>query len=311
MPYTPVRLGTEQETLPLKSIQELKPVLMSAKEVVVLDIETTGLSPAKHAEIIEIGAVKVNIDTKKIVDIFSQLIKPSEAFTIPEHITELTTISWEDLQDMPYIEDVLPAFYRFLGDCPIVAHNALFDWHRFLVHYFRNVGLHATNEAICSMRLAKEVLPGRGQTGYNLASLCGYYGSVIVGHHRACVDAKWTASLFLKLLEQYRNSNTLNSSMNLSSDLLPLPSTIPIENFDGMQIRSIGYYEGQSKRHGPKIYVRTNLGCIAYSARRHLWTVQELWTDKNAPAQRWGKEILRRVNLQNASDLVQYALQSA
>ena len=311
MSYTPIYLDTEQKAPPLKSIQELKPVLMSTKEVVVLDIETTGLSPAKHAEIIEIGAVKVNVDTKKIVGAFSQLIKPSEAFSIPEHITELTTICWNDLQDMPYIEDVLPAFYRFLGDCPIVAHNALFDWPRFLVHYFRTVGLHATNEAICTMRLAKEVLPGRGRDGYNLSSLCHYYGSEIVGHHRACIDARWTASLFLKLLEDYRNTHKATKSIDLKTELLPLPSTIPIEDFGNLQIRSIGYYEGQSKRHGPKIYVRTNLGCIVYSARRHLWTVQELWTDKNAPAQRWGKEILRRVNLQNAGDLVQYALRSA
>lgn len=58
----PVTLATETRPQRVKTIDELRPVLMSMKEVVVLDIETTGFSPDKFSEIIEIGAVKLDIE---------------------------------------------------------------------------------------------------------------------------------------------------------------------------------------------------------------------------------------------------------
>lgn len=297
-------LATEVEKTPLKSIRALHPVLMDAKEVVVLDIETTGFSPDKFAEIIEIGAVKLDIDKRAITGMFSQLIRPSELFSISPRITEITTIDWKQVENQPFIEEVLPSFARFIGDDPIVAHNAEFDWPRFLVPAFRSVGLHATNEAICTMLLAKEVYPGRGKKGYNLESLSEMYGHQMVGHHRACVDCKWTASIFLHLLDEYRMQHVDGFEPEFYGGYAkqnPLPSSIKTVDFSKLQIQRVSYNQGQTKRHGVRIYVNTNFGKICYSARRHLWTVKSLWTEENAPAQRWGNNVLRMIGMDTES----------
>ena len=292
-------LATETERAHLRPIHELHPVLMTAKSVVILDIETTGFSPEKFSEIIEIGAVRLDIEKRAITGMFSCLIQPSETFSITPKITELTTIDWKQVRDKPFIEEVLPDFAKFIGDDPIVAHNAEFDWPRFLVPAFCTVGLHATNEAICTMLLAKELYPGRGRKGYNLESLCEMFGHEMVGHHRAYVDCKWTASIFLRMLDEYREQHIDDDIITMYSSEFPpnpLPSSIPYVDFSDMRVTRVSYSPGQSKRHGPKIFVNTNFGKIAYSARRRLWTVKNLWTDRNAPAQVWGRNILRLLN---------------
>lgn len=290
-----VTLATEAKPERLKTIQELHPILMSTNEVVVLDIETTGFSPDKFAEIIEIGAVKLDIDKRAIVGGFHQLIRPSNMFNIPPKIQDLTQITWPQVEDAPYIEEVLPSFARFLGDDPIVAHNALFDWPRFLVPAFRSVGLHATNEAICSMNLAKALYPGRGKSGYNLESLCAMMGHAIEGHHQAYVDCKWTASLLLNMLSEYRNRFAAEtpSMFNSAAQPNPAPSMVGSVDFNALKVFRVSYDKGQSKRHGPRIYVSTNFGRLVYSVRRHLWTVVDLWTEENAPAQLWGAQVLK------------------
>ena len=144
-------LATEQQEFQLKTLAELHPVLSNLNEVVVLDIETTGFSLEKFADIIEIGALKLDVNNRKVVSAFSQLIRPTQSASIPAKITELTRITWQQLENQPYIEDVLPVFYNFIGILPVVIHNAKFDWTRFLLPGFRQVGLHADNEVICSM----------------------------------------------------------------------------------------------------------------------------------------------------------------
>ena len=286
----------------LKQIPELHSVLMREREVVVLDIETTGLSLDKHAEIIEIGAVKLDVERRKITKTYSQMICPAEAFSIPQKITDITTITWDDVKEKPYIEEVLPGFYAFLGDSPIVAHNAVFDWTRFLQPLFLSVGLYATNEAICTMRLAKYIYPNRGRTGYNLASLCQMFGADIdkEGHHRAHVDAAWTASLFLKLLEEYRNNHIFAHTAEKNNTNLAvnkLPSNIGCENLSKLEINKVSFYKGATTKLGPRIYVYTNFGKIYFDVRRNLWHVQELWSEKNVPAEKWGKSILQKLNM--------------
>ena len=117
-------LATEQQEFQLKTLAELHPVLSNLNEVVVLDIETTGFSLEKFADIIEIGALKLDVNNRKVVSAFSQLIRPTQSASIPAKITELTRITWQQLENQPYIEDVLPVFYNFIGFLPVVIHNA-------------------------------------------------------------------------------------------------------------------------------------------------------------------------------------------
>ena len=91
---------------------------------IVFDLETTGFTPAT-AEIIEIGALRMI--GGKVDEGFHSYVKP-RCF-LPRHITELTGISSEMLDDAPRIEAVIPHFLRFLDKKPLtlVAHNASFD----------------------------------------------------------------------------------------------------------------------------------------------------------------------------------------
>lgn len=293
----------------LKSIDELHPLLMSVKEVVVLDIETTGFSPDKHAEIIEIGALRLYVERSKIVGQFSTFVCPANAFTIPPKITEVTQITWDDVAEAPFIEDVLPKLASFIGNRPIVAHNAVFDWTRFLVPIFQTVGLHIVNDAICTMLLAKNLFPKRGANGYNLESLCNMYGVSVEGHHRAYVDCRYTASLFLKFIQEYRyrHENENQSSLLCKPQSYVWPSAPGRVEFQAMKVYKVSCYKGQTKRHGLTFYVNTTFGCICYSARRRLWTVVRLQSNFDAPAQEWGSWVLYVLGMDADTFVQQYA----
>ena len=81
----------------------------NSEAVIVLDLETTGLSPKRHA-ITEIAVVK--IVNGEIVDSFQTLINPQRK--IPRFITRLTGINDEMVKDAPLIQDVLPKLDKFI-----------------------------------------------------------------------------------------------------------------------------------------------------------------------------------------------------
>ena len=91
-------------------------------EFVAFDLETTGLSSIND-RITEVGAVILK-DGKEI-DRFQTLVDPERLLTAEN--TELTGITNEMLKGQPKIEEILPKFLEFVGDRPLVAHNAAFD----------------------------------------------------------------------------------------------------------------------------------------------------------------------------------------
>ena len=89
---------------------------------VVFDIETTGFSQ-ENDEIIEIAAHKVV--NGAVVDSFEKFINPLRH--ISEKITELTSITDDDVKNAKTIDEILPEFLEFSKDSILVAHNAKFD----------------------------------------------------------------------------------------------------------------------------------------------------------------------------------------
>lgn len=100
--------------------------------MIVLDIETTGLKVKEGAEILEISAIKYDNKGEEISK-FVKKIKPKK--DIPEFITKLTGITYEDMKDAPMIEDVVDEVKLFLGEETIVGHNVEFDL-TFIKHFF-------------------------------------------------------------------------------------------------------------------------------------------------------------------------------
>ncbi|MCX6113401.1 MAG: exonuclease domain-containing protein [Proteobacteria bacterium] len=97
---------------------------MSSSEYVFIDLETTGISEKKD-RIIEIGAVKVN-SLLEPVDKFHTLVKPG--ISVPYAISILTHgLNDEMLKNAPSINDIRDEFLKFIGDAPLIAHNATFE----------------------------------------------------------------------------------------------------------------------------------------------------------------------------------------
>ena len=164
---------------------------LSNNEVVVFDLETTGLE-ASSEEIIEIGAVK--IINGKLTQTFSSLIKPNKV--ISEEITGITGITNEMVADAYSIEQVLPDFYKFTRGAVLSAYNIAFDYN-FLYVASHKMGYNFNNRQIDSMYLARTKLPGL--KNYRLKTVATTLGVPLENAHRAVNDAIATAEVFIKL----------------------------------------------------------------------------------------------------------------
>lgn len=173
-------------------------------EFVVLDIETTGLSNVND-RIIEIGAViiKNRIVTAK----YNRLINPE--IIIPKKIIKLTGITDEMVSGEKTINEILPEFLSFIGDRPIVAHNAMFDL-GFLKNKSEKLGYRINNTIIDTLELSRNLLTIKK---HKLGILCEYFNIKLSNHHRAQDDAEATGKLFMelvKILEQKNISDVSN-----------------------------------------------------------------------------------------------------
>ncbi|PSQ67046.1 MAG: DNA polymerase III subunit epsilon, partial [Bacteroidetes bacterium QH_1_61_8] len=177
---------------------------------VVTDTETTGTSPEEN-RIIEIGAVKWNDGT--VVDRFQQLVNPQRS--IPGRITKLTGITTGMVFEAPTIDDVLPAYLDFLGEGILTAHNLSFD-KDFLDAELGRLGREEIpNETLCTVRLARRLLPGLDSKG--LSRLTQFYDIDVDGRHRALGDAEATGIVLRRLLSQLAFEHEIKSVEGLLS----------------------------------------------------------------------------------------------
>jgi len=176
---------------------------------VVTDTETTGTKAASN-RIIEIGAVKV--EAGEITDRFQQLVNPER--TIPSRITHLTGITTGMVFDQPTMESVMPQYLDFLEDGILVAHNLPFDL-RFLNAECSRLGLDdLSNRTLCSLRLARRLLPGLRSKG--LSRLAQFYGINVNGRHRALGDAEATGII----LQRFSGSSISSTTFTMSTRCL-------------------------------------------------------------------------------------------
>jgi len=160
-------------------------------DVVVFDIETTGLDPL-NCEIIEIGAVKIK--GGRIAETFETLIKPK--VSIPDEIVELTGITDDMVKDAPNIKQVLPDFYKFCYGTTIMAYNIDFDY-RFINIAGIKQCYNFDMRQIDAMYLARAFIPGL--KNFKLGTVCKKLGVSLENAHRAVHDATATAEVVIKL----------------------------------------------------------------------------------------------------------------
>ena len=166
---------------------------------VAYDLETTGFSPLQD-EILEIGAVKVIngvIETQEKF-IFQELVKPNRKY-IPSKISEITGIEYSIIENKYGIEIVLPKFFEFVGNLPLVGfNNKSFD-NKFLEI---NMDKHNIKSNYSFFDILPYVQKNRDKLGLcscNLSSVSQSLNVINEEAHRALSDALTTAKVMEKL----------------------------------------------------------------------------------------------------------------
>ncbi|MFZ6778396.1 DUF1653 domain-containing protein [Undibacterium sp. Ji83W] len=168
--------------------------MMFEKPVVMIDFETSGMSPDQGGRVTEVAALR--IVGGEIVDRYVSLINCN--VRIPYFITELTGITQSMVDRAPPASEVLPELVEFIGTDALAAHNASFD-EKFLLAESDRLGLWpAYDGVICSVKLARRVFPGLST--YSLGPLAASMGIRFKGSaHRAEADAEVASALMLRI----------------------------------------------------------------------------------------------------------------
>lgn len=164
---------------------------------VVLDTETTGLNPSIGDRIVEIGCVELvnHVATGKS---FHQYVNPQRP--MPDEAFRVHGLSDEFLADQPVMSDVMADFIEFIGDAPLIIHNADFDM-RFINAELNLLGQPQLQmgRAVDTVRLAREKFPGAPAS---LDALCKRFGidNSSRSLHGALLDAQLLAEVYLELI---------------------------------------------------------------------------------------------------------------
>ncbi len=163
---------------------------------IIFDTETTGLNPAGGDRMVEIGCIELfnRIETGRTYHAYFNPCRPMP--TEAEAVHGLTDIF---LSDKPHFSDKAEELLEFLGDAPLIAHNASFDF-GFLNH---ELGLCA-RDPICMSRMIDTLLLARSKhpgAKHSLDALCARFG-VDRSHrvkHGAILDAQLLTQVYIEL----------------------------------------------------------------------------------------------------------------
>ena len=163
--------------------------------IAVIDFETTGLSPAMGDRATEIAIVV--LEDGQVVGRYQSLM--NAGVWIPPFIEAYTGISNDMVRSAPPAAQVMADAARFVGDLPLVAHNASFD-QRFWAAELERVGpdRQAAPSFACTMLLSRRLYPEAGS--YRLGALASFHALPSAGRaHRALADAEVAAALLARI----------------------------------------------------------------------------------------------------------------
>lgn len=163
---------------------------------IVLDTETTGLDYTKE-KMVEFAGVR--LENGKVKDTFQTLINPEQH--IRKSSIAIHGITQDMVEDAPTENDVMPKILEFIGDYPIVAHNAIFDYTFLNEASLRVTGKGIENPRIDTQQMFKEVYPELDSHG--LEALTNKFNVELNNHHRAMADAMGLALAYPKLKKLY------------------------------------------------------------------------------------------------------------
>ena len=163
---------------------------------IVLDTETTGLNPLQGDRLVEIGCVEIlnRLPTGKV---FHRYFNPER--DVPAEASRVHGLTNEFLADKPVFADEVDVFLDFIGDTPLVIHNAPFDMGflnaELTRHGFKNLSM---TRVIDTLPMARKKFPGAPAS---LDALCKRFGVdlSVRDFHGALLDARLLAEVYLEL----------------------------------------------------------------------------------------------------------------
>jgi DNA polymerase-3 subunit epsilon len=164
---------------------------------IVLDTETTGLDPFQGHRLVEIGCIEL-VNRIPSGQTFHRYVNPER--DVPPEAVAIHGLSSEVLKDKPFFAEIVEDLVAFIGDAPLVAHNALFDL-AFLNAELERAGktLVPRERLVDTLLLARRKYPGAPN---RLDDLCTRYGidNSRRTKHGALLDAELLAEVYLELI---------------------------------------------------------------------------------------------------------------
>lgn len=195
---------------------------MSNREII-LDTETTGLSPLEGHRIVEIGAVELvnHLPTGRTFHVY---LNPER--DMPKEAEAIHGLSSAFLRDKPRFKDKLTDFLEFVAEDVLVIHNASFD-----MSFLNSELAHCEITAIAPHRVIDTLLLARKahpMASNSLDALCRRYGidNSKRTKHGALLDAELLAEVYLHLIGGRQTVLSLQSLPTTQKDLIPLRESI-------------------------------------------------------------------------------------
>lgn len=162
---------------------------------IVLDTETTGLSPNRGDRVVDVACIE--LINKVPQRQFQRFINPERE--VPVEAFQVHNLSTEFLQDFPVFDAIADDFLAFIEDSPLIIHNADFDMGFLNAELVRSgKSSLGSDRALCTMQMARRRFPGQPAS---LDALCRRFG-VDNSHrvkHGALVDCELLAEVYLEL----------------------------------------------------------------------------------------------------------------
>ncbi len=198
-------------------------------KVIILDTETTGLDPKHGHRITEIGAIEM--DSMRLTGRhYHQYINPER--DVPAKATEITGLTEEFLRPFPVFGQIVGDFLEFIGDAPLVIHNAAFDM-KFLnaeLEWAQKPVMPMTR-AIDTLLIARKKFPG---SPASLDALCKRFEIDLAKRdkHGALLDAQLLCEVYIELLGGRQKTLFSNQADEVKNLLKSQYATVPSESAD-------------------------------------------------------------------------------
>jgi DNA polymerase-3 subunit epsilon len=169
--------------------------LRKYNRLVFIDVETTGLEPARGHRVIEIGAIVM--ENNQLISEFQSLVQVSHP--IPRHVSKIHGITNDMLAGQPTPAQIYPEFKDFISDSLLIAHNADFDV-GFLRSEFSRLNLRLQNPNICTLKISRRRYPRL--PNYKLETIYRHLVGPLpadIQRHRALADARMVAAVWMAM----------------------------------------------------------------------------------------------------------------